>query len=338
MPSSSDDHSASPSQDPPAPEETEAEPTTASGPEGPDEPAPTTCPNCGHDFTGNYCPNCGQEAGRSVTLDDVAGTFAREMADVEGGLWATFKGLTLRPGDTLRAYLGGARAQFISPGRYLLVSILLTVGVSKGLMWIGALEDIDDFYAESTGGMDVPTTTQVFMDTVAQASQSQWWNTAIVLASVGLLALIFRRIFREEMDDWAVALAASAFLNGHAMILWNAVVLLHAAVVFAWTGQPLSLTSVSVYPVLIVAFYVGAATYRFVPGWRNAVKGGLGAFWVNAEAIGIGSLLIVGYLLVLVRPPSTLSPEGGAFLSVMSGVYATPILLHAAAEGYYRLR
>jgi hypothetical protein len=205
-------------------------------------------------------------------------------------------------------------------------------------MWIGALEDIDDFYAESTGGMDVPTTTQVFMDTVAQASQSQWWNTAIVLASVGLLALIFRRIFREEMDDWAVALAASAFLNGHAMILWNAVVLLHAAVVFAWTGQPLSLTSVSVYPVLIVAFYVGAATYRFVPGWRNAVKGGLGAFWVNAEAIGIGSLLIVGYLLVLVRPPSTLSPEGGAFLSVMSGVYATPILLHAAAEGYYRLR
>jgi hypothetical protein len=271
-------------------------------------------------------------------MDEVAGSFVRDLADVEGGLWATVKGLTLRPGDTLRAYLEGVRAQFVSPGRYLLASILFALGVFKGLMWIGALEDVEAFYAEAGDGSDTGATYQAFMDTIAQASQSQWWNMATTLLTVGFLALILRRMFREKLDDWAAALATSAFLNGHAMILWNGVVVLHAAVVFTWTGQPLGFASTGTYPFLIVALYVGAAAYQFVPDWRNAVKGGLGALWVSAEAIGVGSLLLIGYLLLFVRPPSTLSEEGTVFLGVMSGVYATPLLLHAAAEAYYRLR
>ena len=312
----------------------------------PAAPTSTTCPNCGHTFRGNYCPNCGQKADRSVSIDDVAGSFLRELADVEGGLLHTFKALTLRPGDTLRAYLGGARARFIRPGRYLLVSILLAVGIFKGLIWVGALESVEDSYDTATltsridtaAGSDAGTTFQAFMDTITQVSQSQWWNTTITLATVGLLALIFRRLFQDELEDWPAALATSAFLSGHAMVLWNLTLLLHATVFCAWTGQSLGLTSTSVYPVLITALYVGTAAYQFAPDWTNAVKGGLSALWVSAEAGGVGSLLVFGYLLLFVRPVSALSPEGVVFLSVMSGVYATPLLLHAAVETYYRLR
>ncbi len=342
MPSASDDHSERAAEDVPAGEaaqpDPEAPPTSASNPEPPDEPDPTTCPNCGRTFTGNYCPDCGQEAKGSVTVDDVAGAFVRELADVEGGLLATVKGLTVRPGDTLRAYLGGARAQFISPGRYLLAAILFAVGIFNGLTWIGALEAPGDYFEEPTGGTDAGATAQAFMDTISQASQSQWWNVVTMLVAVALLALILRRIFREELDDWATALATSAFLNGHATILWNAVLLLHATVVFVWTGQPLSLTSVSTYQLLIIVLYVGAAAYQFAPGWRNALKGGLGALWVNVVAIGVGCLLVIGYLLLFVRPLSALSSEGVGFLGVMSGMYATPLLLHVAAEVYYYLR
>lgn len=339
MPAPSDDHSEQTpadvsNEEPSHGSEPPSSPASDSG--SPNDSDRTTCPNCGHTFTGNYCPNCGQEAGRPVTIDDVAGSFARELADVEGGLWATFKGLTLRPGDTLRAYLGGAQAQFISPGRYLLISILVSLGVYQGLLWLGALEDLQDFYDGPTDETEVGATLQVFMDTIAQVSQSQWWNTAVTLASVGLLALIFRRVFREELEDWASALAISAFLNGHATILFNGALLMYAAAVFAWAGQPASLTFGSIQ-FLAVALYMGVAAYHFVPDWRNAVKGGLGTLWVSAEAVSIGSLLVIGYLLLFVRPPAELSTEGIAFIGVMSGVYATPLLLHAAAEAYYRL-
>lgn len=274
MPSSSDDHSDHSPADVSDEEIAHgSEDASSAGPESPTDSARTTCANCGHTFTGNYCPNCGQEAGRSVTIDDVAGSFARELADVEGGLWTTFKGLTLRPGDTLRAYLGGAQAQFISPGRYLLISILVSLGVVRGLIWLGGLKRLPNTYAGSdkTGGIDA---VRALMELTGQATRSQWWTTGITLVSVVLLALILRRMFREEMREWAVALAASAFLSGHAVLLSSVAVLLHALGVSVATGQPTDFLIASVYSFSIAALYVGAAVYDFSLDWTNAVKGG----------------------------------------------------------------
>jgi len=92
------------------------------------------CPSCGHQFVGDYCPNCGQEADPSVTVGDVAGDFARELTDVKGGFLSTLVGLTLRLSRVLRKYLDGVRAEYMSPGRYPLVSILLVCFVGQGLI------------------------------------------------------------------------------------------------------------------------------------------------------------------------------------------------------------
>ena len=110
----------------PAPEEPETEVDTVE------------CPNCGHEFTGNYCPECGQEADPSATVVEVIGGFFRELVDLEHGFWPTFVGLTLRPGAVLRDYLSGVRAGLISPGRYLLAAVVVDVGDDRLFAWIGA--------------------------------------------------------------------------------------------------------------------------------------------------------------------------------------------------------
>jgi len=78
--------------EPESPEEETATPSEGS-------PEPIECPNCGHEFTGNYCPECGQEANPSVSIAEVIGGFFRQFGDLDHGFWPTFVGLTVRPGD-----------------------------------------------------------------------------------------------------------------------------------------------------------------------------------------------------------------------------------------------
>lgn len=59
-----------------------------------------------------------------MSVTGVIGGFFRELVDVDSGLWPTFVGLTLRPGETLRQYLSGIRKGLTSPGRYLLAAVM----------------------------------------------------------------------------------------------------------------------------------------------------------------------------------------------------------------------
>lgn len=193
---------------------------------------------------------------------------------MEGGLLATFKGLTIRPGDTLRSYLAGARAPFMSPGRYLLVSILISFGVRQGLMWLGLLEGLQVSLSNTEEGDEIEAG-RAFAEVIPQLMQSQWAAIATTLVGVGLLALIFRRLFREEMGEWAAALAASASFYGHVSILSSMVFIPHVSIVFLWTGQPAGRFVGSVFPALEMVTYVGGAAHRLVPSWKSAVKAGL---------------------------------------------------------------
>jgi hypothetical protein len=99
---------------------------------------PVECPNCGHEFTGSYCPECGQEANPSVSIAEVIGGFFRQFGDLDHGFWPTFVGLTVRPGEVLREYLGGLRKGLMGPGRCLLTAPVLDIGADRLLVWIGA--------------------------------------------------------------------------------------------------------------------------------------------------------------------------------------------------------
>ncbi|WP_148278307.1 DUF3667 domain-containing protein [Salinibacter ruber] len=97
----------------------------------------TECPSCGTTFASDYCPSCGQAADPSVSATAVIGGFFRELVDVENGFWPTLIRLTFHPGKTLRRYLDGARGSLVSPGRYLLASVIISFSASWILLRTG---------------------------------------------------------------------------------------------------------------------------------------------------------------------------------------------------------
>lgn len=302
----------------------------------------TECPSCGRRFVGHYCPGCGQEANPSTSAIGVVGGFFRELVDLESGLWPTLVDLSLNPGGFLRRYLNGARTGMVSPGRYLLASVLILVAVRQGLVRLGTLESIRASVSSLSSVPDEEDkayeVVEVFLDAVGQAAQSQWFDIAATLLLAGTLSFIFWRLFQQKMRGWPEAFAASVFVVGHYKILLAGITLLWVPAAFLLTGDPVSLTAYSLpsYPAL--AIYVGAVAYSLRPEWKSALKGALGGVWAHVEMIGAMYLPIAGYLLWEVRSLREFSAAGQTFLGLLGAIYLAPILLHAAAEGYWRLR
>lgn len=131
----------------------------------------TGCQNCGRRFVGDYCPNCGQEATPSGSTGSVIEDFAREFLDIEQGFLETVWALTTVPGGALRAYLNGDRAQLMSPGRYLLATLVIQYVVIQGLMWTGALVPIRQSSVAEQNGLLSADAPPVLIETVVTLFQ-----------------------------------------------------------------------------------------------------------------------------------------------------------------------
>ncbi|HEX8394996.1 MAG TPA: DUF3667 domain-containing protein [Longimicrobium sp.] len=99
-------------------------------------PAPVpACVNCGVARAGRFCADCGQPAtdGR-LTVRGVAANVFSSVVDVDRGLLHTVVGLTVRPGQVVRDYLGGRTVPYTGPGRYfaILVTLVVLVYVQGG--------------------------------------------------------------------------------------------------------------------------------------------------------------------------------------------------------------
>lgn len=296
------------------------------------------CPNCGREFEGTYCPDCGQKADPSVAVTDVVGDFVRELVDVEGGFRATLIGLTLRPAEVLKRYLRGARAGLMSPGRYLLASVVISYGVQWVLVWTGTLQTPGAYLDSLAISEADEQVAKAYGEAIPQIYQSQWFGVGITLVTAGLLALVLWRLLSDEMDSGAEALASSAFLVGHATVLGAVVLLLLVPLLFLSTGEPVAITTQSAVALLVTIIYVGMAIYGFRSAWKEMAKAVLGVIWVQIETIGAASLVAVVYALWSITSSGTLSPEGAVFLGVLGMLYALPLFLHAGVEAYYRLR
>ena len=90
------------------------------------------CPNCGHEFTGNYCPVCGQQSGDGhITWRWVW----RSILDVWGmdskALPRTVLQLFLRPGYLIGDYIDGHRQVCYKPVNMLFIVAVLYVIVAQ---------------------------------------------------------------------------------------------------------------------------------------------------------------------------------------------------------------
>jgi hypothetical protein len=321
----------------PAPEEPETEIDTVE------------CPNCRHEFTGNYCPECGQEADPSATVVEVIGGFFRELVDLEHGFWPTFVGLTLRPGAVLRDYLSGVRAGLISPGRYLLAAVIVSVGVDQFLAWIGASPPpgADSEASPSPNGPEaeegIGKALEVVGEQISALSGGSYGPIALALLITGLLAVLLYHLFGDEMKRMGEALGVSSFLAAHATFLDVGADLLYVPVASLYAGHPIEGS-----PLLwatIVAGYVGFASHQgFGPDWESALKGAFAVVWTVVETFSVVFVLAVVYAagLMVVYPgyvPSE-TPTWVVVATYVTGslLCALPLFLHAGVELYYRWR
>lgn len=97
------------------------------------------CRNCQESITAgaDYCHHCGAKVVREpLRFNSLFNDIWRSITNVDRGLWATIRDLSLRPGEVILGYLDGLRKRYTSPGSYALI-----VAAVYGLLSIIA-EDI----------------------------------------------------------------------------------------------------------------------------------------------------------------------------------------------------
>jgi len=317
--------------------------------QAPEESAPeavvetTECANCGRVFTGNYCPGCGQEADPSVSATAVIGGFFRELVDVESGFWPTFVGLTLRPGNTLQQYLSGVRKGLVSPGRYLLAAVVVSVGTRQLGRWIGANSPpVVNPYMTADGKRETIGASGEYFGSVA-VDQALFITFLLVAIP---LALSLWTLFRGRFDREAQALAVGSFLMGHTMLLVDGIDLAFMGMGHLLTNPSLELPFEAV--IVFMIGYVGIACWGcFGPGWKSALKGALGGAWAWVECLAIYCVVVAGTALWLctaypgayyaVEPELTQMTQVWVLLA-LAVILSIPLILHVGVEAYYRLR
>jgi len=330
--------------EPESPEEETATPSEGS-------PEPIECPNCGHEFTGNYCPECGQEADPSTSIVEVLGGFFRELVDVESGFWPTFVRLAVRPGRVLRAYLGGVRKRLTNPGRYLLAAVVVDVAVDRLLAWVGA-KDLSWTNPGSTSSADGGGETEEgFWAAVEVASEQVGFvfegpevRVIGVLLVAALFAVLLYRLLGDELERMGEGVAVACFTIAHATFLSRGADLLYVGAASLYTGHPVGPSSL--LNGVVYVGYAGFAVYSgFGPGWKSAVKGAFGVTWAYAEAYSVTMIVITLYAVwLLLMYPDEYVPAGGLSETELVAapfvglVGAIPLLLHAGVEVYARYR
>lgn len=94
-----------------------------------------TCLNCDAPLSGRYCSQCGQDASNHhrhighMIVDTIEGMF-----HLDGRLWRTLPALFFRPGTLAKDYMTGKLARHVPPFRTFLVSLLIFIFVSEGLI------------------------------------------------------------------------------------------------------------------------------------------------------------------------------------------------------------
>jgi hypothetical protein len=288
------------------------------------------CANCHHRFVGRYCSHCGQKADARLTVLDIVGSFLRELVDLDRGLWPTLKGLTRHPGRMLAHYLGGARKQYMNPGRYLLLAVIVTTLGGQALLWAGveaASPTADVAEGEPEDPFDAGA-----RDLLASLDPGSGPEgpIAVTLLMVVSLSLLYRRLFPARLTRFAEALALTCFATAHAVLITFVMGLAYKIPTHLVTGDPVG--STAMIGLATQAVYLGVAVYGCLGRHPlDGLRAALVVPWAFVEVI-VGLLLLVGlYAGVL----ALLSAESyaQAVAEVETGAVVALALVFAALGG-----
>ncbi len=172
------------------------------------------CPNCDAPLTGAFCASCGQKAvkPKDLTLGHAIHDLLHETLHLDGRLWTTLKLLFTRPGQLSLDFAEGRRQRHIHPVRLLLVMAGLYFLVANPTVM-----NLQHIAGRDTSGRLTAKLERIAHRegrSLAQVSEARSGRlqTRFKLAQLawagvsgGLLALLFRRRFREIGQHLAVA-------------------------------------------------------------------------------------------------------------------------------------
>jgi hypothetical protein len=291
------------------------------------------CAGCGRRFVGDYCPSCGQKVRSSSSVGGVAEDFARELFDIERGFLKTARVLTFRPQQSLRAYLDGDRTSLMSPGRYLLASIVVNFGVYWGLGKAGVLRTYKKVSSPTPAKSvdDLQSSFQVLFN-----YQEVQVLTGLLVAC--LLALVTGRLFGQQVLGGAKAAALGSFLAGHASLLEAGAAPAFGLGQVLLAGEP---TEPSPYLYLVVcASYVWWALWlTFGPDLWAGLKAAAATVWTAAEFWVASTAAFCGWALWAVSTgPADILRVKTIGLAATGGLALAILLGHVGAEAYLRYR
>lgn len=115
-----------------------------------------TCKNCGQSASGNFCSNCGQNthSGR-IDLHHLTHDFLHGVLHVDKGIFYSIKELLLRPGSTIRGYLGGKRIKHFKPFAFIFILATIYGFLLHFFHFSFGYEDIIAIESESAQGSEL---------------------------------------------------------------------------------------------------------------------------------------------------------------------------------------
>jgi hypothetical protein len=197
---------------------------------------------------------------------------AADGLNLERGLLATLRGLTIRPGRTVREYLSGRTRPYTNPVKYLLLFVALS---GFATLVLGVMERQAEVFGALEG--DRPPQLDRYLDLM-----TRYFNVALV-AGVPFMAVFTRLLFRRAGFNIAEHLIFNTYAYGHqtALFLPFAAGLAIAPEAFA----PWMLG----YTLVMTAYYVWASERFFLVG---RVRGVLLASVVIALGFAAYSLVV----------------------------------------------
>jgi hypothetical protein len=253
------------------------------------------CANCGRGADApaqHYCPGCGQPTpAHRIDWHFLGHEIEHSVLHMDRGVLYTLKSLMLRPGQLIRDYLEGRRANHIKPFLLIMITAAAVVFLAK-LLGNGDLVGtplqaaIDEAPAGGGGaGADAMRLARVF------EGVRDWMNLHIAALTLLLLPfeafafkLAFRRYRELNYPEWLVI---TTFLTAQAMVLW--VLALPLQRWYPGISSLVMLPATAYGVVSLVQFFKGQSR------WKIALR----AAWGYALFMLANSLLTVALMIAV---------------------------------------
>jgi hypothetical protein len=230
------------------------------------EPVGAACQNCGAGQVGPYCHLCGQAFAQGrLSLRRIAGLIVAEATDLDRSLLLTVRRMTVAPGNVIREYVAGRRQRYLSPLKYLVMGVALSL-----LVWtlLGG-----DLVAAMKAMVARSFDSYTFLSPAERQRLAAWQIDFVIpyQAQISVFlclpfALLTRLFFRKSGYNLAEHLVFALFASAQVYIVDSVVML-------ALIGLKRSVETHTLVTCLIFgAVFVQAALGFFGPRFGTAVK------------------------------------------------------------------